>query len=455
MSNAHSLEPSDLTGVWQRPLRGLTLGIVLVVVAGAFEALAVATIMPAVVRDLSGMKIYGWAFSGFTLANLVGISVGGSEGARFGAVRLLLLGTATFCAGLGLAALAPSMVVVVLGRVLQGFGSGLLYTVAYAAIPRAYPSALRPRMLATLSTAWVLPGLIGPGVAGMATSVLGWRWVFGGLLPMPLIAAALVVPALRSLPAIPPPIERSSDVLYAVILSLGVGCVLAGLSEPLAVATPLIAIGAALAARALSRLLPPGTLRAHRGQPAAIATMSLVTFAFFGSEAFVPLALSHVRGVAITWSGVPLTAAALTWTVGAWLPVRVSGRWQRRRLVLLGLAVLGAGLFGTALILLPRIPPETIVLSWSLAGIGMGIAFTTTSAAVLEGGEGQSADQSSAALQLAQALGAALATGVGGAIVASAVAGDPPRLGIALVDGLMLLAVALCALAARGITGRA
>jgi MFS family permease len=455
MADAHQPLHPTATGVWQRPLRGLTLGIVLVVVAGAFEQLAVATIMPAAVRDLSGMELYGWAFSGFTLTNLIGISVGGSEGARLGAVRLLLLGTVLFCSGLVTGALAPAMGVVVLGRLLQGFGAGLLWTVAYAAIPRAYPSELRPRMLATLSTAWVLPGLLGPGVAGFMATALGWRWVFGALLPMPLIAAALVVPALRKLPKSPPSERRSGTVLHALVLSVGVGCFLSGLAERTVLALLLALVGAALIGFSLTKLLPQGTLRARRGQPAAIATMSLITATFFGTEAFVPLALSHVRGVAITWSGLPLTAAALTWTVGAWLPVKLAGRWERRQLVLVGLAVLSVGIVGTALMLVPSIPPETIVLSWSVAGIGMGIAFTTTSAAVLDGCEGQTSDESSAALQLAQALGASLATGIGGAVVASAIAGDPPRLGIALVDGLMLLVLALSALTARGIIGRA
>jgi MFS family permease len=201
--------------------------------------------------------------------------------------------------------------------------------------------------------------------------------------------------------------------------------------------------------------MPRGTLRARTGQPAAIATMSLITFTFFGTEAFVPLALSHVRGVAIAWSGLPLTAAALTWTAGAWLPVKLAGRWERRRLVITGLAVLAAGIVGTALLLVPSVPAETILLSWSIAGMGMGIAFTTTSAAVLDGGEGQTSDESSASLQLAQALGASLATGIGGAIVATSIAGDPPRIGIALVDSLMLLFIVLAIFTARGITGRA
>ena len=442
------------TGVWQRPVRGLTLGIVLVVIASAFEQLAVATIMPAAVRDLSGMELYGWAFSGFTLTNLNGISVGGSEGARLGPARLLLLGTLLFCSGLVTGALAPTMGVVVLGRLLQGFGAGLLWTVAYATIPRAYPVALRPRMLATLSSAWVLPGLLGPGIAGFMADLWGWRSVFGGLLPLPLIAAALVTPALRALPKGPEPTGRSGAVLHACVLSLGVGLVLRGLDQRVELAIPLLLAGAVLSVRALTKLLPAGTLRARRGQPAAVATMALMTFAFFGSEAFVPLALSHVRGAAITWTGLPLTAAALTWTVGSWLPVKLAGK-QRRTLALLGVAVMAAGVVGTALMLLPSVPAETILLSWSITGLGMGLAFSTTSAAVLEGSAGQTSDEASAALQLSQALGASLATGIGGAIVASPFAGDPPRLGIAVVDALMLLALTLCALTSRRITGRA
>jgi hypothetical protein len=74
---------------------------------------------------------------------------------------------------------------------------------------------------------------------------------------------------------------------------------------------------------------------------------------------------------------------------------------------------------------------------------------------VLDSEDGTSSDQASAALQLAQALGASLSTGIGGAIVATSFAGDPPRLGVALVDLLMLLCVATGAWTARGIAGRA
>lgn len=58
-------------------LRAMTLGLVLVITLVAFEALAVATVMPAIEEELGGLRIYGWAFSGFLLASLVGSVTGG------------------------------------------------------------------------------------------------------------------------------------------------------------------------------------------------------------------------------------------------------------------------------------------------------------------------------------------------------------------------------------------
>ena len=98
----------------------------------------------------------------------------------------------------------------------------------------------------------------------------------------------------------------------------------------------------------------------------------------------------------------------------------------------------------------PSVPAGWAVVAWAVSGFGMGLAFTTTSAAILQTADPARAGVASAALQLAQVLGAAIATGVGGALVAAPFAGDPPRFGIALVDVVMLVALGLAILAARG-----
>jgi hypothetical protein len=81
-SGRHAAE--DGGGLFSGYRRPLTVGLVLIVTLVAFEALAVATVMPAAERDLGGLRLYGWAFSGFLLASLVGITWAGEEADRHG-----------------------------------------------------------------------------------------------------------------------------------------------------------------------------------------------------------------------------------------------------------------------------------------------------------------------------------------------------------------------------------
>ena len=156
--------------------RGLTIGLVLTITLVAFEALAVITILPTIKDDLEGISLYGWVTSAFQLGLLVGIVVAGGQADRRGPGPPFVAGVLVFMAGLTIGGLAPSMLVLVLARGLQGLGAGAIPAVAYAAIGRTYPEALRPRVFAVLSTAWVVPGLIGPALSALVAASAGWRW---------------------------------------------------------------------------------------------------------------------------------------------------------------------------------------------------------------------------------------------------------------------------------------
>jgi MFS family permease len=430
----------------------LTLGLVLLVGAVAFEALAVATVLPTTVADLGGLELYGWAFSAFMLTNLVGITVGGSEADASGPTGPFLVGVTLFALGLAIDGVAPAMPVVVAGRAVQGMGAGLLSAVSYVCIGRAYDGEAKPRMLAILSSAWVVPGLVGPALAGLIADHAGWRWVFLGLVPLPPLAALLAVPAMRRLAPSGGAARDTGRTWTSIRLALGAGALLTGFeAESVGVSSGLVVAGCAVGGAALNRLLPPGTARAQRGLPAAVATMGLLNFGFFGTEAFLPLGLTSVRGQSATVTGLALTAATIAWTAGAWLQVRLSRSTARRHVVSGGLVLLAFGIGGVAIALLPSVRVALAAVSWGVAGLGMGLAFSTTSLAVLEAAPPGQEGGASASMQLAQVLGIALATGLGGAIVAAAFAGTPPRFGIALIDVLMAATVVLALWAARGI----
>ena len=300
-------------------------------------------------------------------------------------------------------------------------------------------------MFATLSTAWVLPGIIGPALAGGITQTLGWRSVFVGLLPLVLLAGAMT---LRSLMAVPgatigsAAAEQAASaaarrrIPLALILAVGAALVVGGLAADSPVtAGALILGGLVLVAPTFRRLTPAGTLRAARGLPAAILLRGVATAAFFAADAYVPLALQDWRGLPPAAAGIVLTAATLTWTGGSWIQARRFDRWGSRRFVLAGFAVLTVGVATFALILVPTVPVLLVgIPAWAIAGLGMGLLYAPLSLVTLreapEGGQGAA----TSALQLSDVLGTSLGTGLGGGILAAGVrAGAPQGTSLAFV----------------------
>ncbi|MDP9074675.1 MAG: MFS transporter, partial [Actinomycetota bacterium] len=185
-----------MDGLWAPERRALSVGLVMTITVIASEALSVVTIMPLVARDLGGLRLYGWVFSAFMLTSMVGIVAAGRQADRRGPAQPYIAGLVLFGAGLVVAGLAPNMLVLVLGRALQGLGAGAIPAVAYVAIGRSLPDRVRPRMMAVLATAWVLPGLFGPAISAEVARQLSWRWVFLGLVPLVVVAGPIALPAL-------------------------------------------------------------------------------------------------------------------------------------------------------------------------------------------------------------------------------------------------------------------
>ncbi len=425
-------------GLWAPVRRPLTVGLALAVTVVAFEALAVATVLPIVSRDLGGIRLYGWVFSAFLLASLFGIAVTGTIADRGPLQRPMLAGLTLFAAGLVVGGTAPTMSVLVAGRALQGLGAGVVPAVAYVAISRGYPGHTRPRMFAVLSSAWVVPGLIGPAAAAVVATQVGWRWVFLGLLPLVGVAGVIAVVALRHVP--PPDRARHTDIPYLPVIGVVAGAALAlgaATDGTLAVVVAGLVCGLAVLGLSLRKLTPAGTLRAAPGLPVTVLTRGLMTFAFFAGEAYVPYALTTVRHSAPTLAALALVASTMSWTAGSWIQARYVRRIGPRRLVRIGqqVTLLGLALMGTAL--LPAAPAAIGVLAWGIAGSGMGVAYAPLSVTTLDRAAPGEAGTATSALQLCDVLGQALGTGGAGAVVAVMVAGGHgARLGVALAFGL-------------------
>ncbi|MFN8675969.1 MAG: MFS transporter [Thermomicrobiales bacterium] len=426
---------------WSPRLRPLTVGLLIVATAWAFESLAVATILPEAATELGGLNLYGWAFSAFLLANLVTVSIAGSEVDRVGPLIPFALGIGFFILGLALAAIAPTMPLLVGARTVQGIGAGMLSAVSFAVIGGSYPDSARPRMLALMSTAWVIPGLGGPAVAGIVGELAGWRWVFAGVIPFPLIAAALAGPALRALPQGRGGAPDRSRFIGSALLAAGLGLLLAGLTqEQLVLLAPLSLVGLALLALALPRVLTPAALCVAPGAPAAVLTMILLSLGFFAVEPFIPLLLIELRGQSIAFGGLPLTAAAVTWTTGAWLVERRAATANRTHVARVGFVLIAIGVGLVAAAVQPAIPPAVALLAWGFAGLGMGLAFTAMQLVTMEQSPPETLGRATSTLQLVHTGAIALAAGVGGAIIAKV---TPLSQALLTQDALAIVALVL------------
>ncbi|MBV9326850.1 MAG: MFS transporter [Chloroflexi bacterium] len=422
-------------GVFSRSYRATTLGILLAITAMACEGMAVATVLPSVAFDLGGLDNYGWAFSAFMLASLVGAISAGEAADRQNAMLPARLGFVSFSVGLLIAGLAPLWPILLIGRVVQGFGAGSLMAVSFVAIARAYPEALRPRMLALVSSAWFVPALVGPALAGQVAEHASWRWVFLAILPPVAIAAWMLLPPLGRLFSVDMPVSPNSGrgrvpgrVLTSLRLTAGVALVLFAADLPeLPVALLVGALGVLLAVPALTALLPEGTLSARGGLPAAVALRGLLAFGVFGSEALIPLGLTTQRGVAQSLVGLALTAGALAWVLGSWVQDRAEARSSgslvaRAMRVAVGLCLIAVGISGVAAtVVLPSVPVELVAVAWAVGGLGMGLAYPATTLTALGVASSGEEGAAAASLQVAETIGTAVGTGTVGALFAMSV----------------------------------
>lgn len=413
--------------IFSGALRTTSVGILILITMVAFEAMAVSAALPTAARDLNGLGSYGWAFTGFLVANVVGMVVSGQFSDGHGPRGPLIAGMASFLGGLVLAGTAVTMEQLVAGRVVQGFGSGLLITATYVVIGETYPEDTRPKLFAALSSAWILPALIGPVISGTITQHFSWRWVFLGLVPFVLIGAALMLPVLRTLHVAPE--SRTSAladprrILHAFGVAGGIAALAQAGQHPSPLSIGLAVVGLAALVWGLRTLLPAGTVRVRRGVAAPIAIRGLLAGSFFAVESLVPLSMSVQHGYSATAAGLPLACSGLTWAAGSWWQGRTGHadeQEHRVRLVRAGFGFVVVSAIAVAVTAQPSVPGWLIYPAWSLAGIGAGLTMTSASVLMLKYTNDADRGSDSAALQLSDATVSAVTTGVAGVLVAAA-----------------------------------
>ena len=412
---------ADTGGVLSPRYRALTVGMVALITLVAFESLAVATAMPTVAQALDGLSLYALAFGGPLASGVVAMVVSGTWSDLKGPTRPLWHGTAWFLVGLIIAGLAPTMEVLVLGRIIQGFGSGLLTVALYVVVGQLYPARLRPRIFAAFATGWVVPSLVGPAIAGLIVEHASWRIVFLAVPAIAIPAALVMRPGLARGSSHEPRPGKLWDkrALWAIAAAVGVGLLQYGGQQHGVLQLILLPVGLAGVIAFGPRLLPRGTFTFGRGLPAVIALRGLVAAAGFGAEVFLPLMLTRQRGLSPALAGLVLTVSALSWTAASWYRGRPNQPFSHAVFLQTGMVLIVLGIATATLTLDQHVPVVVGILGWSLTGLGMGTVFPTLSVLVLEYSERDEQGANSSALQLSDSLATATILAIGGSLFAA------------------------------------
>jgi MFS family permease len=410
--------------------RLITLALLALVTTVAFEAMAISTAMPIVARELDAVRSYSLAFSLMITAQLLGIVVAGVWSDRRGPLPSLVAGQSLMALGSAVAGLAGSFPVLLAGRLVAGLGGGLIVVALYVVIGRAYPDAMRPKVFSWVSAAWVLPALVGPPVAGWLATTWSWRWVFLIVVPAMALTMVAVLSQRTRLQHESDGAETSAaeraghrrTAWLGLVVATSAGVLQWGaqsLVPPSALPVAATAVGVLALALTAPRLVPAGTLRMARGLPSVILSRFLLTAGFNGGLTFVPLMLVSERHLSPTVAGAALTVGALGWSVGSWVQGRDALLHRRSELVMAGGLSLAAGSAAMAVVAHLGWPSVLMAGAQVLAGLGMGLAMSSTSVLSLQLSSAADQGRTSSSLQLADALGSVLGIAAAGAVFAA------------------------------------
>ncbi|UVC11263.1 MFS transporter [Rhizobium sp. TH2] len=425
----------------------------------ALEFYVTTSLMPSMVRDIGGLELLAWTASLFVAAIVLGSICVVIRPRNMTLNQTYITGALLFAVGCGIIGLAPNMIMVLVGRVVQGFGAGLLVTMAYSFIRFVYPPGLQNAASALYTSLWGVSVFLGPTMGGMFANGSQWRWAFLILIPFAVIMAFA---APKWLPEGEDDREPEDVPLPQILLILGaiLAISFAGTAETHLWRTVLVGGGLAAIAALLfwerhsaARLFP--TQATWLGHPLAkVYLVMFLVIVSLNSDIYAPYFLQTLHGVTPLVAGYLVALVALGWTAAGLGTASFQGR-KAIAAIVAGTIVLSASTFILALVISQANAAGNIWIVVAISallfgmGVGTGLGWAHLVSLVLTRSDDAEADKASASINLIQSLGAAFGAAVAGVVANSSGLVTPGGTEGAISAGFWLyLSMALPALVA-------
>ena len=362
-----------------------------------------------------------WVVTGYLLALAAAIPATGWAARRFGAKRVYLVSLVLFTGGSALCGLATSASELVVFRVLQGIGGGMLMPIGQMMLAEAAGPKRMGRVMSIVAVPVMLAPILGPTIGGLIVQNASWRWIFYVNVPIGVIA---VVAALRILPRVDPGPADRLDIRGLLLMSGGAALITFGLAEigTTGSFTAPKVLGPLLGGLALvvlfvfaSLRVPRPLLDLHLFRRPTFSTASLAMFclsaALFGGMILLPLYWQNVRHESVVDAGLLMAPQGL----GAALTMPIAGKLADRYgggpLTFIGVSI-------TAVLTIPfgLIGDHTSIVGISVAmffrGMGIGFGFMPAMTAAFASLERSELSDASPQLNVLQRVGGSFGTAV-------------------------------------------
>jgi len=437
-------------GVWAVVITGMALFM------ASLDNLVVSTALPVIREHLhAGLSGLEWTVNAYTLTFAVLLLSAAAMGERFGRRRIFVLGIAVFTGASAVAALAPSIGVLVLARAVQGAGGAMIMPLSLTLLSAAVPPERRNFALGIWGAIGGAAVALGPLVGGAVTSGWSWQYIFWLNVPVGLVLIPLAWWKLSESRGT----RARLDLVGVVVVSIGLLGVVLGLVEgnshgwtSTTVLTSFVvgAVGligfAAWELRSEHPMLDIRLFR-DRGFSSVNVTAMLFSFGMFGAIFFLVQFLQVVQGLSPLAAGVRI----LPWTAMPMLLAPVVGqlaeRWGGKPLVVTGLSLQAVGLAWLASVTTVSTPYADLVAPFVVCGIGMTLFFVPLASLVLGAVPRSLEGVASGANAAFRELGGVLGIAVLGAVFSS---NGSYASGRSYVDGMTVAVYAGAAVVAVG-----
>jgi MFS family permease len=381
----------------------------------AADSLVTTTIMPSIGRQLGGYAYFSWA----TAAYMVGAILSGATAARLGAMmglrRAMVAAGLLTAAGCVVSALAPGMLPLVAGRLVQGLGAGWIVGSCYAALGSIFPARHLARIFGMMTAVWGVATVLGPMVGAAFAGGGAWRWLFWAFAAQ---CFAFVAAAIWLLPEDrPPAVHRAPWTQLALVLAgvglLGAADLTGRVTIALALCTlSLVAFLAAvrLAPRHEGGLFPRAAADLTTVIGAGYLSYFALAAAAMGFSVYGPALLQKLFGLTPLQAGYAAGLESMGWTIAALVVAGRSEPWHGPTIRVGGVAIV-VGLAWLTLVMRTGPVPSILAAGTVLgAGFGLSSGFTGRRVIAAAGPEGELASAGiNAVRQVGNAAGACLA----------------------------------------------